>query len=89
MGSLRTPITVEDGAWIAAFARIAGNVTIGQEAMISMGAVVFTDCEPRQTYRGNPAHRVGRRRIRDATNGGSQRTTENPPSPTAAGHAVS
>lgn len=65
MGSVTTPIVVEDGAWIAAFARIGGNVTIGQEAMVAMGAVVFTDCEPRGTYRGNPAQRVGRRRIRD------------------------
>ncbi len=65
MGSVITPITIEDGAWIAAFVRVAGNVTIGQEAMIAMGAVVFTDCEPRGTYRGNPAQRVGRRRIRD------------------------
>ena len=65
MGSMQTPIVVEDGAWVAAFARVAGGVTIGQEAMVAMGAVVFTDCEPRGTYRGNPAQRVGRRRIRD------------------------
>jgi putative colanic acid biosynthesis acetyltransferase WcaF len=65
MGSVTAPIVVEDGAWIAAFARIAGNVRIGQEAMIAMGAVVLSDCEPRGTYRGNPAQRVGRRRIRD------------------------
>ena len=65
MGSVSTPITVEDGAWVAAFARVGGNVTIGQEAMVAMGSVVFTDCEPRGTYRGNPAQRVGRRRIRD------------------------
>jgi putative colanic acid biosynthesis acetyltransferase WcaF len=65
MGSVQAPILVEDGAWIAAFARIAGGVTVGQEAMVAMGAVVFTDCEPRGTYRGNPAQRVGRRRIRD------------------------
>jgi acetyltransferase-like isoleucine patch superfamily enzyme len=65
MGTIQTPIVVEDGAWIAAFALIAGNVTIGQEALVTMGAVVFSDCEPRGAYRGNPAQRVGRRRIRD------------------------
>ena len=86
MGSVRTPIKVEDGAWIAAFARIAGNVTIGQEAMISMGAVVFTDCEPRQTYRGNPAQRVGRRRIRVGPKSG---TTDDSRSPAGAAHNVS
>jgi putative colanic acid biosynthesis acetyltransferase WcaF len=65
MGSVIAPITVEDGAWLAAFTLVAGNVTIGQEAMVAMGAVVFADCEPRGTYRGNPAQRVGTRRIRD------------------------
>lgn len=65
MGSVSTPITVEDGAWIAAFALIGGNVTVGQEAMVAMGSVVLHDCEPRGTYRGNPAQRVGERRIRD------------------------
>jgi putative colanic acid biosynthesis acetyltransferase WcaF len=65
MGSMAAPITVEDGAWIAAFALVAGNVTIGQEAMVAMGSVVLNDCEPRGTYHGNPARRVGERRIRD------------------------
>ncbi|HWE34664.1 MAG TPA: WcaF family extracellular polysaccharide biosynthesis acetyltransferase [Solirubrobacteraceae bacterium] len=65
MGSVSAPITVEDGAWVAAFARVAGDVTIGQEAIVALGAVVFTDCEPRGTYQGNPARRVGTRRIRD------------------------
>jgi putative colanic acid biosynthesis acetyltransferase WcaF len=65
MGSESAPIVVEDGVWIAAFARVAGNVTIGQEAIVAIGGVVFSDCEPRGTYRGNPARRVGLRRIRD------------------------
>jgi putative colanic acid biosynthesis acetyltransferase WcaF len=65
MGSVQTPIVVEDGAWICAYVCVAGNVTIGQEAMVAMGSVVLADCEPRCTYRGNPAQKVGRRRIRD------------------------
>lgn len=64
MGSVIAPIVVEDGVWIASHARIAGNVTIGQEAVIALGSVVFTDCEPRGTYRGNPAQKIGIRRIR-------------------------
>lgn len=64
MGSVIAPITVEDGVWIASQARIAGNVTIGQEAMVVLGAVVFGDCEPRGVYRGNPAVKIGVRRIR-------------------------
>ena len=53
MGSVIAPIVVEDGAWIASHARIAGNVTVGQEAMVALGAVVFSDCEPRGTYRAD------------------------------------
>lgn len=64
MGSVSAPIVVQDGAWLAAFARVAGGTTIGQEAIVALGAVVFTDCEPLGTYQGNPAYRVGRRRIR-------------------------
>jgi putative colanic acid biosynthesis acetyltransferase WcaF len=85
MGSVITPIVVEDGAWIAAFARIAGNVTIGQEAMVAMGAVVFSDCEPRGTYRGNPAQRVGRRRIRDYPGPRRLASARLPTTPGAAG----
>jgi putative colanic acid biosynthesis acetyltransferase WcaF len=65
MGSVIAPIVVEDGVWIASYARIAGNVTVGQEAMVALGSVVFNDCEPRSIYRGNPAQRVAPRRIRD------------------------
>jgi putative colanic acid biosynthesis acetyltransferase WcaF len=75
MGNVVAPIVVEDGAWIASFARIAGNVRIGQEAIVALGGVVFHDCEPRGTYRGNPAMRVGRRRIRDYP--GPRRTDSN------------
>ncbi len=78
MGSVVAPIVVEDGAWIASFARIAGNVTVGQEAMVALGAVVFNNCEPRGIYRGNPAQRVARRRIRDYPG---------PKRPPAPGHA--
>ena len=77
MGNVIAPIVVEDGAWIASFARIAGNVTIGQEAIVALGAVVFSDCEPRGTYRGNPAQRVGRRRIRDYAGPRRPRTRPN------------
>lgn len=65
MGSVSAPIVVEDGAWIASHVLVAGNVRIGQEAMVALGSVVFNDCEPRGTYRGNPAQRIGERRIRD------------------------
>ena len=80
MGSVIAPITVEDGVWIAAFARVAGNVTIGQEAVIALGSVIFTDCEVRGTYRGNPAQKIGVRRIRSRP-GPARRMTATAPTP--------
>jgi putative colanic acid biosynthesis acetyltransferase WcaF len=65
MGTLGQPIVVEDGAWVAAFAVVAGGVTIGQEAVVGLGSVVLRDCLPRGIYKGNPAELVGERRLRD------------------------
>ncbi len=57
-------ITVEDGAWVGAFARIAPGVTVGSEAVVGLGSVLLKDAEPRGVYIGNPATRVSERRIR-------------------------
>jgi putative colanic acid biosynthesis acetyltransferase WcaF len=57
------PIVVEEGAWIGAFARIAPGVTVGQEAVITLGSVLLTDARPRGIYQGNPARFVKKRRI--------------------------
>jgi putative colanic acid biosynthesis acetyltransferase WcaF len=59
------PIVVEDGAWVGAFARIAPGVTVGQEAVVSLGAVLLEDAEPSGVYLGNPATKVGERKLRD------------------------
>lgn len=64
MGLVVKPITIEDGAWVGAFARIAPGVTVGREAIVSLGAVLVQDAEPRSVYQGNPASRVSERTIR-------------------------
>jgi len=64
MGMMSRPITVEDGAWVGAFARIGPGVTVGREAVLAMGAVLVSDAEPRGIYAGNPAERVGTRHLR-------------------------
>jgi putative colanic acid biosynthesis acetyltransferase WcaF len=74
MGTIGQPIVVEDGAWVAAMAVIAGGVTIRQEAVVGLGAVVLRDCEVRGIYKGNPAQLVGRRKLRDYP--GPERTRE-------------
>jgi putative colanic acid biosynthesis acetyltransferase WcaF len=59
------PIVVEDGAWIAAFARVGPGVIIGREAVVTLGSVLLADAEASGIYRGNPALKVGDRVVGD------------------------
>ena len=65
MGLVVKFITIQDGAWVGAFARIAPGVTVGQEAVVTLGSVLLEDAEARGVYMGNPAVRVRDRTIRD------------------------
>ncbi len=65
MGLIVRPITVETGAWVGAFARVGPGVTVGEEAIVALGAVLLRDAEPRGVYRGNPAERIRERQVRD------------------------
>jgi putative colanic acid biosynthesis acetyltransferase WcaF len=60
-----SPIVVEDGAWVRAIARITPGVTVGQEAVVALVAVLLEDAEPSGIYLGNPATKVGERKLRD------------------------
>jgi acetyltransferase-like isoleucine patch superfamily enzyme len=62
---LAEPITIQDCAWVGAFARIGPGVTIGREAVVTLGSVLLTDAQPRGIYRGNPATLVRHRTLRD------------------------
>jgi putative colanic acid biosynthesis acetyltransferase WcaF len=65
LGLVTQRITVNAGAWIAAFAKVAPGVRIGEDAIIALGAILVTDAEPGGIYAGNPAKRIGTRFIRD------------------------
>lgn len=65
MGLAPQPITIEDGAWVGAFARIAPGRRVARESILVLGAVLLEDTEPRGIYAGNPAALVRRRTIRD------------------------
>jgi putative colanic acid biosynthesis acetyltransferase WcaF len=65
MGLRVKPITVEQGAWVGAFARVAPGVTVGVNAIVTLGSVLLKDAQPNGIYTGNPAARVGTRTIRD------------------------
>ncbi len=65
MGLMVKPITVEQGAWVGAFARIAPGVTVRANAIVTLGSVLLKDAQPKGIYTGNPATLVGERTIRD------------------------
>ena len=66
MGLVLAPVIVEDGAWVGAFSRVAPGVTVGAEAVLTLGSVLLSDAEPGMIYSGHPAQPVRRRTIRDA-----------------------
>jgi len=65
MGLMVKPITVEQGAWVGAFARLGPGVTVGVNAIVTLGSVLLKDARPNGIYTGNPATLVGERAIRD------------------------
>lgn len=68
MGLVVKPITIEAGAWVGAFAKVAPGVTVGREAIVTLGSVLLKDAEPRGIYAGNPATKIRERTFRDTSN---------------------
>jgi maltose O-acetyltransferase len=52
------PITVEDGAWIGACARVGPGVTVGAGSVVSFGAVVARSIPANCVVAGSPARVV-------------------------------
>jgi acetyltransferase-like isoleucine patch superfamily enzyme/glycosyltransferase involved in cell wall biosynthesis len=62
---LRLPITVEDGAWVAADAFVGPNVTIGARAVVGARASAFKDVPPDTVVGGSPARYIKPRELHD------------------------
>jgi acetyltransferase-like isoleucine patch superfamily enzyme len=50
-----TPVTIEDGVWIAARVTVLPGVTIGRSSVVAAGAVVTKDIPPNTLAGGVPA----------------------------------
>ena len=61
------PIVVGRNAWVAAEAFIGPGVTVGEGAVIGARAVVFRDVAAWVVAAGNPAKRIGNRKLRDSS----------------------
>jgi putative colanic acid biosynthesis acetyltransferase WcaF len=60
------PVDMADGAWIGAKAIVCPGVTVGRNAVVTVGSVLTHDAEPNGIYAGNPAREVRKRVIRSA-----------------------
>jgi putative colanic acid biosynthesis acetyltransferase WcaF len=49
------PVSIMDGTWVGAFARIAPGVTLGENSVVAMGGVITGDVPESAVYGGNPA----------------------------------
>ena len=60
---LTSPITIGDGAWVAAESFVGMGIRIGKGAVVGARAVVTKDIEPWSIVGGNPAKKIGTRSI--------------------------
>jgi putative colanic acid biosynthesis acetyltransferase WcaF len=66
-GLIERPLTIEDGAWIGAQARVLPGAYIATNVVISGGSVISKPTEADTIYSGNPAIAVKTRKIRCTT----------------------
>ncbi len=64
MALITAPITIGDGAWVAADAFIGPGVNVGEGAVVAARASVFRDVPPWTVVAGNPAKVIKERRLR-------------------------
>lgn len=57
------PITLEDGAWIGASAKICPGVKVHNHAVLTMGSVATKALAAYSIYQGNPAVKIKEREI--------------------------
>ena len=63
MPLVKSPITIEDDAWVCADAFVGPGVTIGAGAVVGARAVVTKDVPPWAIVAGNPAREIGKREM--------------------------
>lgn len=66
-GLIVKPISIGDGAWVGAKAVLAPGVSLGEEAIASLGSVVTRNIDSKEIHAGNPAKFVAHRRYRNRT----------------------
>jgi len=62
---LKPPIQIGDQVWICADAFVGPNVSIGEGAIVGARAVAVGDVEPWSSVAGNPARKIGERKLKE------------------------
>jgi acetyltransferase-like isoleucine patch superfamily enzyme len=52
------PVTIGNNVWVGMLAMIFPGVTIGDNSVVSAGAIVMSDVAPNTLVGGNPARKV-------------------------------
>jgi len=66
MPLVKPQIRIGDSAWLCARSIIGPNISVGEGAVIGLGAVQTKSAEPWGVYAGNPSHFVKSRLLREA-----------------------
>jgi putative colanic acid biosynthesis acetyltransferase WcaF len=61
---LSAPITIQDGAWVAARASLGPGVVVGEAAVVGFGSVITSGVPAGTIFSGNPARFVKPRRMK-------------------------
>jgi putative colanic acid biosynthesis acetyltransferase WcaF len=72
MGLVTAPISVGEGAWVAADAFIGPGVIIGDGAVVGARSSVFKDVQPWTVVGGNPARVIKHRTLRNQSDTGKE-----------------
>jgi putative colanic acid biosynthesis acetyltransferase WcaF len=62
-GFMGSPITLEDGSWVGAFAVVCPGARLARNSIVTVGSVLRGETAPDGIYSGNPATRVREREI--------------------------
>lgn len=57
------PVVIGEHCWVASEAFVGPGVTMGDRSVLSARGVLFRDAEPDGIYQGNPAAKIGQRRL--------------------------
>lgn len=63
-GFLGSPIVLEDGSWVGAFAVVCPGSRLAKDSIVTVASVLRGNTEPEGIYAGNPAARLRERTFR-------------------------